>query len=83
MAAVTVCQARTINVDANGTGDFTTIQAAVNDSNTGDTIIVQPGQYTGDGNRDIRFLGKAITVQSIDPNDPNIVSANTVDCKSY
>ena len=29
-----------------------------------DTVLVADGTYTGDGNRDIDFLGKAITVQS-------------------
>ncbi|MGB2806429.1 MAG: hypothetical protein WBC22_01710 [Sedimentisphaerales bacterium] len=55
---------RTIYVDNYGTGDFNNIQAAINDANDGDTIIVADGTYTGDGNRDIDFLGKAITVRS-------------------
>jgi hypothetical protein len=41
-----------------------TIQAAVERSMDGDTIIVAPGTYTGDGNRDIDFKGKAITLKS-------------------
>ncbi len=61
--------AATIYVDANGTGDYPTIQAAINDANDGDEIILIPGTYTGDGNRDIDFLGKAITVRS--ENGPN------------
>ena len=80
MAAATVCHARTIIVDDNSPADFNKIKLAINDANDGDTIIVQPGRYTGDGNRDIRFLGKAITVQSIDPYDPNIVSATIIAC---
>ena len=80
MAATAVCQARTITVDDNSPADFNKIQLAINDANNGDTIIVQPGRYYGSSNRDIRFLGKAITVQSIDPYDPNIVSATTVVC---
>ncbi|MCX5636851.1 MAG: hypothetical protein NTX52_04040 [Planctomycetota bacterium] len=59
---------------------YPTIQAAIDDANDGDTIIVQPGRYTGSGNRDIEFKGKAITVRSIDPNDPNIVAATIIDC---
>jgi hypothetical protein len=72
--------AATIYVDANGTGDYPTVQAAINDANDGDTIILQPGTYTGDGNRDIDFLGKAITVRSTDPNDRSVVEATVIDC---
>jgi hypothetical protein len=71
---------RTINVDDNGTGDYPTIQAAIDDANDGDTVILQAGTYTGDGNRDIDFKGKAITVRSTDPNDSNIVIATIIDC---
>ena len=73
-------QARTITVDDDGPADFNNIQAAIDDSDHGDIIEVHPGTYTGDGNRDIDFLGKAITVQSIDPNDLNIVAATIIDC---
>jgi len=73
-------QARTITVDDDGLADFNNIQAAINDANNGDTVVVANGIYTGQGNRDIDFLGKAITVRSIDPNDPNIVAATIVDC---
>lgn len=55
-----VCNGRTIVVDANGSGDFETIQAAIDDSNDGDIVEVQPGVYT----EEIVFGGKAITVTS-------------------
>lgn len=76
------CAARTITVDANGTGDYPTIQAAIDDANNGDIIELLPGLYTGPGNRDIDFLGRAITVRSTDPNDPNIVAGTIIDCNS-
>jgi len=72
--------AQVIHVDANGTGDYPTIQAAIDNASDSDTIILQPGTYTGEGNRDIDFLGKAITVRSTDPNDPNIVATTIIDC---
>ncbi|MGB2807405.1 MAG: right-handed parallel beta-helix repeat-containing protein, partial [Sedimentisphaerales bacterium] len=62
--AQTASAGRTIYVDDDGPGDFNNIQAAINDANDGDTIIVADGTYTGDGNRDIDFLGKAITLRS-------------------
>ena len=74
------CQSRIITVDDDGPDDFNNIQAAINDANNGDIIEVQPGIYTGVGNRDIDFLGKAITVRSIEPDDPNIVAATIIDC---
>jgi hypothetical protein len=67
-------------VDRYVPSQYPTIQAAINASANGDTVFVAPGTYTGDGNRDIDFLGKAITVRSIDPNDPNVVAATIIDC---
>ena len=44
--------------------EYSTIQAAIDASINGDTILVADGVYTWTGNRDIDFLGKAITVKS-------------------
>lgn len=57
-----------------------TIQAAIDDANEFDTIVIPPDTYTGDGNRDIDFGGKAITVRSENPNDPDVVAATIIDC---
>jgi hypothetical protein len=56
------CAARTITVDDDGPVDFNNIQAVIDASSDGDLIIVCPGTYTGEGNRDIDFKGKAITL---------------------
>ena len=50
-------------------GDYPTIQAAIDAAADYDVVLVSDGNYTGDGNRDIDFLGKAITVKS--ENGPN------------
>jgi len=41
-----------------------TIQQTIDAASDGDTIIVADGTYTGPGNHDIDFKGKAITVRS-------------------
>jgi hypothetical protein len=64
LLAATPCVARIITVDDDGPADFSNIQAAIADANDGDTVEVQPGTYTGSGNRDIDFKGKAITIKS-------------------
>jgi hypothetical protein len=56
--------ATTYLVRPDGTGDFPTIQAAVGAAADGDVIELADGTFQGDGNRDISYLGKAITVRS-------------------
>ncbi|MHC4324325.1 MAG: S8 family serine peptidase, partial [Planctomycetota bacterium] len=45
-------------------GVYPTIQAAIDDASDGDTIWISDGQYSGEGNFDIDFKGKVITVKS-------------------
>jgi len=61
--------------------EYGTIQAAIDAAVDGDVVIIAPDIYTGKGNRNIDFNGKAINVRSIDPNDPNIVAATVIDCE--
>jgi hypothetical protein len=61
---------------------YSTIQAAIDDCNDGDVVIVEPNTYTGPDNRDIDFKGLEITVRSTKPNDPNVVAATVIDCQN-
>jgi pectin methylesterase-like acyl-CoA thioesterase len=50
-------------VRPDGSGDFPTIQAAIDAAIDGDTVELADGTFRGDGNRDPDYLGKAITVR--------------------
>ncbi len=51
-------------VRPDGTGDFPTIQAAIDAVVGGDTIELANGVFQGDGNWDVRWIGKQITLRS-------------------
>ncbi|MCK4304205.1 MAG: right-handed parallel beta-helix repeat-containing protein [Candidatus Eisenbacteria sp.] len=69
--------AETYTVRPDGTGDYPTIQAAIDAAVDGDIIELTDGIFTGDGNRDIDYLGKAITVRSQSGNAAGCI----IDCE--
>ncbi|MBN1513493.1 MAG: right-handed parallel beta-helix repeat-containing protein [Phycisphaerae bacterium] len=58
-------------------GEYGTIQEAIDAAVDGDEVILADGVYTGSGNRDLDFLGKAITVRGAS-GDP---TACVIDCQ--
>ncbi|RKY11053.1 MAG: hypothetical protein DRP65_05295 [Planctomycetota bacterium] len=61
--------------------DYPDIQTAIDAAVDGDTVAVTPGTYFGSGNHNISFKGKAITVQSTNPDDPQVVNTTVIDCQ--
>jgi len=63
-------------LEPDGSGDFLTIQAAIDASVNGDIIELADGLFAGGGNRDLDTHGKAITIRSAN-GDPELC---TIDC---
>jgi len=56
--------ATTYLVSPDGSGDFPTIQAAIDGAQDGDVIELADGTFTGPGNRDVRWQGQTLTLRS-------------------
>ena len=72
LALAAPLRAATLNVPS----QYSTIQAAINVSANGDTVLIADGRYTGPGNVDLDFGGKNITVTS-----QNGASSTIIDCQ--
>lgn len=72
----TCARADTLHVLPDGSGDYPTIQAAVDAAGEDDIILLGDGVFQGDGNRDIVVYDKALTVVS-ESGDPTCV---VIDC---
>ncbi len=64
---------RVWHVKADGSGDAPTIQAAIDSSAAGDTVLVASGAFSGYGNRDLDLGGKAIVVRSEHGMDSTVI----------
>jgi len=63
-ATVAPLSAATLLVLPDGTGDYPHIQAAIDAARDGDVILLGYGRFRGEGNRDLHYDGKAITIRS-------------------
>jgi len=70
-------QARSWYIEADGTGDAPTIQAGIDSASTGDHVLLQPGIYTGAGNRDVDLQAKEIWVLGNAPEPRDCI----IDCQ--
>ena len=61
-----------------GSGDFPTIQAALDVASNGDEVVLGDGVFLGAGNRDLVCRYKAITIRS-QSNSPEVC---TIDCEA-
>ncbi|MHC4616695.1 MAG: choice-of-anchor Q domain-containing protein [Planctomycetota bacterium] len=61
---------------------FDAIQEAIDAAESSDTVMALDGTYTGAGNKNLDFHGKAIKVRSSDPEDPCVVAATVIDCQN-
>ncbi|MBP6874430.1 MAG: hypothetical protein KBD56_00005 [Candidatus Eisenbacteria bacterium] len=71
--------AATYLVSPDGSGDFPTIQAAVDAAQDGDILQLADGTFLGDGNRGIDLRGKSLTIASVGGNP----DACVIDCAGY
>ncbi len=55
-------------------GNYAHIQNAIDAGHNGDVILVSPGVYY----ENINFRGKAITLTSTNPADPNVVTSTII-----
>jgi len=72
LMGVSVSSATVVHVPS----DQPTIQAGVNAAVNGDTILVAPGTYTGDDNRDILVSGKQLVIMSSGGADSTIINCD-------
>jgi predicted outer membrane repeat protein len=77
LAAPMSSKGETYVVSPDGSGDYPTIQAAIQAAQDGDVIELTDGIFIGDGNRDLDYLGKRIGVRSQSGNPETCV----IDCQ--
>jgi len=69
-------EAATWLVSPDGTGDYPTIQSAVDAASAGDVVLLEDGVFVGEGNHNVDYRGKRIVVRSAGGQPENCI----IDC---
>jgi hypothetical protein len=67
------CVAATLVVRPDGSGPYSTIQAAVDAAAQGDSVLLAPGTFTGAGNRAVTLVDRSIAILAQEPGGTVIV----------
>jgi len=71
------CEFAAFYVNPEGTGEYATIAEAIDIAESGDVIYLANGTYTGPGNRDLNYVGKAISLSSLNEDPDSCI----IDCQ--
>ncbi|RPG13410.1 MAG: hypothetical protein CBB69_013430 [Phycisphaera sp. TMED9] len=77
-AAASPAPADVLTVNLDGSGDFTSIQAAIDSADNGDLILVSPGVYTEPSEHVIDLVGKAIVVSAVGTAQETIIDGEGI-----
>lgn len=77
VVAILTCMIVSAVVAPDGTGDYATIQAAVDAVPDGHVVELTDGVFTGPGNVDVQLAGRSLTIRSLSGNP----DACIVDCE--
>jgi len=66
-------------VKADGSGDFATIQSAIDSATSGDNIFLEMATFTGMGNIGVDFKGKAVVVAGLGGPDDTVIDCAHLD----
>ncbi len=79
LLAISICDAPAFpaeyQVNLDGSGDFVRVQDAIDAAADGDIIVVHPGTYR----ENLRYQGKNIVLQSLHPDDRDVVASTIID----
>ena len=77
VASASVADAAILLVRPDGSGDYPDIQQALDAAQAGDMIVLASGTFTGPGNRNLDFRGKAVVLRGL-TDDPR---SSIIDCQ--